>query len=131
MKLATWNVNSLTVRLPQVLDWLRANPVDVLALQELKLTDDKFPFAALAEAATLAPRVVMLVLNADDAPSPANPFDNDTRGELLRAGMAGDTSIVWLRDRRYEPARWAAAAAARRKWRSWRRRMWCSPSATA
>ena len=50
MKLATWNVNSLTVRLPQVLDWLKANPVDVLALQELKLTDDKFPFAALAEA---------------------------------------------------------------------------------
>ena len=68
-------------------------------------------FAALAEAATLAGRVVMLVLNADDAPSPANPFDNDTRGELLRAGMAGDTSIVWLRDRRYEPARWAAALA--------------------
>jgi exodeoxyribonuclease-3 len=44
MKLATWNVNSLTVRLPQVLDWLAVNPVDVLALQELKLTDDKFPF---------------------------------------------------------------------------------------
>ncbi len=50
MKLATWNVNSLTVRLPQVLDWLAANPVDVLALQELKLTDDKFPHAAFAEA---------------------------------------------------------------------------------
>ena len=50
MKLATWNVNSLTVRLPQVLDWLQANPVDVLALQELKLTDDKFPFDALAQA---------------------------------------------------------------------------------
>ena len=43
MKLATWNVNSLGVRLPQVLEWLAANPVDVLALQELKLTDDKFP----------------------------------------------------------------------------------------
>ena len=50
MKLATWNVNSLTVRLPQVLDWLAANPVDLLALQELKLTDDKFPFEALAQA---------------------------------------------------------------------------------
>jgi len=46
MKIATWNINSLTVRLPQVLDWLAANPVDVLALQELKLTDDKFPHAA-------------------------------------------------------------------------------------
>jgi exodeoxyribonuclease III len=43
MKLATWNINSLTVRLPQVLDWLAANPVDVLGLQELKMTDDKFP----------------------------------------------------------------------------------------
>ena len=50
MKLATWNVNSLTVRLPQVLDWLAANPVDVLALQELKCTDDKFPHEAFAQA---------------------------------------------------------------------------------
>ena len=50
MKIATWNINSLTVRLPQVLDWLAANPVDVLALQELKLTDDKFPFLALQAA---------------------------------------------------------------------------------
>ena len=46
MKYATWNVNSLSVRLPQVLDWLSAQPVDVLALQELKMTDDKFPHAA-------------------------------------------------------------------------------------
>ena len=50
MRIATWNVNSLSVRLPQVLDWLAANPVEVLALQELKLTDDKFPAAAFAEA---------------------------------------------------------------------------------
>ena len=48
MKLATWNINSLTVRLPQVLDWLAANPVDVLCLQELKLTDDKFPLRRAA-----------------------------------------------------------------------------------
>ena len=50
MQLATWNVNSLSVRLPQVLDWLAEHPVDVLALQELKLTDDKFPAAAFADA---------------------------------------------------------------------------------
>lgn len=54
MKLATWNVNSLNVRLPQVLDWLAAqqsssSAVDVLALQELKLTDDKFPFEAFSQ----------------------------------------------------------------------------------
>ncbi|MDD2547059.1 MAG: exodeoxyribonuclease III [Burkholderiaceae bacterium] len=50
MQIATWNINSLTVRLPQVLDWLAAHPVDALCLQELKLTDDKFPHAALEEA---------------------------------------------------------------------------------
>ncbi|MDT8998703.1 exodeoxyribonuclease III [Paucibacter sp. APW11] len=43
MKFATWNVNSLAVRLPQLLEWLAANPVDALVLQETKLTDDKFP----------------------------------------------------------------------------------------
>ena len=50
MKLATWNVNSLSVRLPQVLDWLATNPVDVLVLQELKMTDDKFPAQAFLDA---------------------------------------------------------------------------------
>lgn len=47
MKIATWNVNSLTARLQHVLDWLAANPVDVLCLQELKMTDDKFPMEVL------------------------------------------------------------------------------------
>jgi exodeoxyribonuclease-3 len=50
VKLTSWNVNSLTARLPHVLEWLAANPVDVLCLQELKLTDDKFPLQALADA---------------------------------------------------------------------------------
>ncbi len=50
MQIATWNINSLTVRLPQVLDWLAAHPVDVLGLQELKLSDDKFPLDALRAA---------------------------------------------------------------------------------
>lgn len=50
MKFATWNVNSLGVRLPQVQDWLLANPVDVLALQEIKMQEARFPFEALAQA---------------------------------------------------------------------------------
>ena len=50
MKLATWNVNSLAVRLPQVLDWLALHQPDVLVLQETKLTDDKFPQAEIAAA---------------------------------------------------------------------------------
>ena len=50
MKLATWNVNSLAVRLPQLLDWLAANQPDAMVLQETKLTDDKFPQAELEAA---------------------------------------------------------------------------------
>jgi exodeoxyribonuclease-3 len=50
MKIATWNVNSLNVRLPHVLTWLQDNPVDVLCIQETKLTDDKFPAPAIEAA---------------------------------------------------------------------------------
>ena len=43
MKIATWNVNSLKVRLPQVLSWLKLHQPDVLCLQETKLEDANFP----------------------------------------------------------------------------------------
>ena len=50
MQIATWNVNSLTVRLQHVLDWLAAHPVDLLCLQELKMSAEKFPHEALRAA---------------------------------------------------------------------------------
>jgi exodeoxyribonuclease III len=50
VNLASWNVNSLKVRLPHLLQWLETNPVDLLGLQELKLTDENFPVQALDEA---------------------------------------------------------------------------------
>lgn len=50
MKIATWNVNSLKVRLPQVLDWLMVNQPDVLCLQETKMQDENFPMAEIAAA---------------------------------------------------------------------------------
>jgi exodeoxyribonuclease-3 len=50
MKIATWNVNSLKVRLPQVLDWLAASTPDVLCLQETKLIDVNFPAEAIEDA---------------------------------------------------------------------------------
>jgi exodeoxyribonuclease-3 len=50
MKFATWNVNSLNVRLPQVLAWLAAEQPDVLVLQETKLVDEKFPRAEIEAA---------------------------------------------------------------------------------
>ena len=48
MKLVTWNVNSLKVRLPQVINWLEANQPDLLCLQETKLQDEFFPAAEIA-----------------------------------------------------------------------------------
>lgn len=50
MKIATWNVNSLNVRLPHVLEWLSANAPDVLVLQEIKQVTDAFPVEELSDA---------------------------------------------------------------------------------
>ena len=50
MKIATWNVNSMKVRLPHVLEWLAANSPDVLVLQEIKQVTDAFPAGELREA---------------------------------------------------------------------------------
>lgn len=50
MKLATWNVNSVKVRLPQLLDWLAASRPDVVCLQEIKTEETKFPRAELEAA---------------------------------------------------------------------------------
>ena len=49
MQIATWNVNSLKVRLPQVIEWLQTSKCDVLALQELKQDNDNFPLRELGE----------------------------------------------------------------------------------
>ena len=50
MKIAAWNVNSLKVRMPHVLQWLEARQPDVLCLQEIKCEDEKFPRAELESA---------------------------------------------------------------------------------
>ena len=50
MRVATWNVNSLRVRLPQLLEWLQSQAPDVVALQETKVTDELFPVAQLLAA---------------------------------------------------------------------------------
>lgn len=47
MKIATWNVNSIRSRLEHVVQWLTANPIDVLCLQETKVTDQEFPKSAI------------------------------------------------------------------------------------
>lgn len=49
MKIATWNVNSLRVRIEHVTDWMKANQPDVLALQEIKMPTDDFPVDVFAD----------------------------------------------------------------------------------
>jgi len=48
MRIASWNVNSLNVRMPHLEEWLKSRAPDVVALQETKLEDAKFPDGALA-----------------------------------------------------------------------------------
>jgi exodeoxyribonuclease-3 len=48
VKLATWNVNSLAIRLPRLVDWLAANQPDIIGLQETKLEDARFPALEIA-----------------------------------------------------------------------------------
>ena len=50
MKVATWNVNSLRVRLPHLLDWLKTAQPDVVGIQELKCVEDQFPYPELEAA---------------------------------------------------------------------------------
>ncbi|HEY0913812.1 MAG TPA: exodeoxyribonuclease III [Solimonas sp.] len=54
MKIASWNVNSLRVRLPHLLDWLKAAEPDVVGIQETKCVDEQFPFAELEAAGYFA-----------------------------------------------------------------------------
>lgn len=49
MRLATWNVNSVTARLPRLLDWLETRQPDVACLQETKVADESFPTAEVRE----------------------------------------------------------------------------------
>ena len=97
MRIATWNVNSLSVRLPQVLDWLAANPVDALGLQELKLTDDKFPHMAFEEAGYKAVShgqktyngVALLSRQPLAEVQRGNPHYDDPQKRLIAATVAG------------------------------------------
>ncbi len=101
MQIATWNVNSLRVRLPQVLDWLATHPIDVLCLQETKLIDERFPVAELAEAGYESifsgqPTYngVAILCRRETVGSPTgvvigNPFFPDEQKRLISATVAG------------------------------------------
>jgi exodeoxyribonuclease III len=77
MKIVTWNVNSLKVRLPQVLDWLAEHRPDALCLQELKLEDKAFPVDELAVAGYHASFIGQKTYNGVAILSP-HPIDEST-----------------------------------------------------
>ena len=101
MQLGTWNVNSLAVRLPQVLAWLAVNPVDILVLQETKLTDDKFPHAEFEAAGYRAQwygqktyNGVALLSRADATDIVKNiPGHDDPQARVI-TGTVGDVRVV-------------------------------------
>ena len=94
MKIATWNVNSLTARLPHVIDWLAANPVDVLGLQELKTVDEKFPFEALQQAGyqTTAPAAEAITQQVQATMGAF--YKPEAAQELLAQGLADSLPLA-------------------------------------
>jgi exodeoxyribonuclease-3 len=97
MKLATWNVNSLRVRMPHLKDWLAANPVDVVALQETKIPDADFPRAEIEalglKAAFFGQRtyngVALLATSALDDVSTGIPGFDDEQRRVIAATVGG------------------------------------------
>lgn len=95
MKLATWNVNSLKVRLPQLLDWLQRLQPDVVCLQETKLADASFPTAAIEAAGYRCAYsgqkayngVAILARGALDAPQAGIPGFEDEQKRVLSAAV--------------------------------------------
>ncbi|MCS6947915.1 MAG: exodeoxyribonuclease III [Steroidobacteraceae bacterium] len=95
--IATWNVNSLRVRLPQLLEWLAATPLDVVALQETKLPDDEFPHAefaavgwhSLASGQRTYNGVALLARSAPTDAVTDNPAFADPQRRILAATVAG------------------------------------------
>lgn len=103
IRIATWNVNSLRVRLPQLARWLTANPVDAIGLQELKLPDQDFPRAEIRQLGFHAAHygqktyngVAILARNALDDVARGMPGDDDPQRRVI-AATAGGIRVINL-----------------------------------
>jgi exodeoxyribonuclease-3 len=101
MKIASWNVNSLKVRLPHLLDWLHEQQPDALCLQELKLEDNHFPRAEIEavgyHAAFYGQKtyngVALLARQPIDDLCFGNPHFADEQKRLI-AGTIGDVRVI-------------------------------------
>jgi len=97
VKIATWNVNSLKVRLPHVLEWLAANRPDVLVLQEIKQTTEAFPtedfqaagYVAIANGQKTYNGVAVLSRHSPGDPVFELPNFEDPQRRVLAVTIAG------------------------------------------
>jgi len=97
LKIATWNVNSLKIRLLHVQDWLEQEQPDILALQETKLTDENFPIAsfhamgynAIFSGQKTYNGVAIISREAATAWNAGIPGYSDPQQRVLRADIAG------------------------------------------
>ncbi len=97
MKLAAWNVNSLKIRLPQLLDWLAREQPDAICLQETKTEDHHFPVAQLQQAGYSAVfcgqktynGVAILTRGRCEAIEPGIAGFNDAQKRVLSATVNG------------------------------------------
>ena len=103
MKIATWNVNSMNVREPHVVEWLQNHEPDVLVLQEIKQLTEKFPTAALQEIGYHSIASGQKTYNGVAAISktmPADPVydfpDLDDPQRRILASTVGDVRVVDL-----------------------------------
>jgi exodeoxyribonuclease III len=106
LKITTWNVNSLSARMARAENWLRANPVDVLCLQELKMENEKFPHAMFESLGYRAEAfgqktyngVALIVKNERGALSDVQrgiPDFDDVQSRAI-AATVGDTRVICL-----------------------------------
>ena len=126
MKLAAWNVNSLKVRLPQLLDFLATRQPDAVCLQETKLTDDAFPVADL-EAAKREPAIIVPQVSAtwrapqfvwqvrEALATIVCPDTPDDCAEVDTGGYRVTTTLDWEMQRIVERYVYAAARAPQAK----------------
>jgi exodeoxyribonuclease-3 len=103
MKIATWNVNSMNVRLPHVVEWLQSHEPDVLVLQEIKQLTEKFPTEALQEigyhsiASGQKTYNGVAVISKTPATDPVTDFpDLDDQQRRILASTVDDIRIIDL-----------------------------------
>ena len=109
MRLATWNVNSLTARMPRVTEWIQQQQPDVLCMQETKQADDKFPEEAFAELGYESAHhgdgrwngvAIVSKVGLEDVTRGFGTSDDDAGTRIVVGGLRGNPRLLGLRSQR-------------------------------